>query len=133
MASNISYVEFVAEQMAGAGTITYRRMFGEYGLYCNGVYFGAVCNDRALVKITPAGEALVPDCPRGIPYEGGAEMFQPDVEDRGTLDELVRVTCAALPAKKPRRQCFVEDMPAMWPVNILFLGSKRIKKNSYPG
>ena len=99
MASNISYVEFVAEQMAGAGTITYRRMFGEYGLYCNGVYFGAVCNDRALVKITPAGEALVPDCPRGIPYEGGAEMFQPDVEDRGTLEELVRVTCA----KKPRR------------------------------
>ena len=104
MASNISYVEFVAEQMAGAGTITCRRMFGEYGLYCNGVYFGAVCNDRALVKITPAGEALVPDCPRGIPYEGGAEMFQPDVEDRGTLEELVRVTCAALPAKKPRSE-----------------------------
>ena len=103
MASNISYVEFVAEQMAGAGTITYRRMIGEYGLYCNWVDFGAVCNDRALVKITPAGEALVPDCPRGIPYEGGAEMFQPDVEDRGTLEELVRVTCAALPAKKPRR------------------------------
>ncbi len=103
MASNISYVEFVAEQMAGAGTITYRRMFGEYGLYCNGVYFGAVCNDRALVKITPAGEAFVPDCPRGIPYEGGGEMFQPDVEDREMLVELVRVTCAALPAKKPRR------------------------------
>ncbi len=27
---------------------------------------------------------------------------------------------------------FVEDMPAMWPVNILFLGRKRIKKNGYP-
>lgn len=104
MASSLSYVEFVKEQMSGAGTITHRRMFGEYGLFCDGKYFGVVCDDRALVKITPAGEALVPDCPRGIPYEGGGEMFLPDVEDRETLAELVRVTCAALRSKKPRKK-----------------------------
>ena len=85
MASSLSYVEFVMEQMSGAGTITYRRMFGEYGLYCDGKYFGVICNDRALVKITPAGEALLPD-----------------VENRAALSELVRVTCAALPEKKKR-------------------------------
>ena len=104
MASSMSYVEFIMEQMSGAGAITCRRMFGEYGLYCDGTYFGAVCNDRALVKITPAGEALLPDCPRGIPYEGGGEMFLPDAEDRETLTELARVTCAALPEKKPRKK-----------------------------
>ncbi len=104
MASNLSYVTFVMEQMSGAGTISYRRMFGEYGLYCDGKYFGGVCDDRALVKITPAGEAMLPDCPRGIPYEGGGEMLLPDVEDRETLVELVRATCAALPEKKPRKK-----------------------------
>ena len=104
MASSLRYVEFVMEQMSGAGTITYRRMFGEYGLYCDGKYFGVVCGDRALVKITPAGEALFPDCPRDIPYEGGGEMFLPDVEDREKLAELVRATCTALPAKKPRKK-----------------------------
>ena len=104
MASSLSFVEFVIEQMSGAGTVTYRRMFGEYGLYCDGKYFGCICNDRVLVKITPAGEALVPDCPRGIPYEGGGEMLLPDAEDRETLMELVRVTCAALPEKKPRKR-----------------------------
>ena len=52
MASSMSYVEFVMEQLAGAGTITCRRMFGEYGLYCDGKYFACVCNDRLLVKIT---------------------------------------------------------------------------------
>ena len=103
MASNLSYVTFVMEQMSGAGTISYRRMFGEYGLYCDGKYFGGVCDDRALVKITPAGEAMLPDCPRGIPYEGGGEMLLPDVEDRETLVELDRATCAALPEKKPRK------------------------------
>lgn len=100
MASSLSYVEFVVEQMSGAGTVTYKRMFGDYGLYCGGKYFGCVCDDRALVKITPAGEALLPDCPKGIPYNGGREMLLPDVEDQEALAELVRVTCAALPAKK---------------------------------
>ena len=104
MASSLSYVEFVMEQMSGAGSITYRRMFGECGLYCDGKYFGVICGDRVLVKITPAGEALAPDCPRDIPYEGGGEMFVPEVEDRETLTELVRVTCAALPEKKPRKK-----------------------------
>ena len=104
MASSLSYVEFVMEQLSGAGAITYRRMFGEYGLYCDGKYFACVCDGRLLVKITPAGEALLPDCPRGIPYEGGGEMLLPDVEDRETLPALVRATCAALPEKKPRKK-----------------------------
>ena len=105
MASSLSYVEFVMEQMSGAGTITCRRMFGEYGLYCDGKYFACVCGGRLLVKITPAGEALLPECPKGIPYEGGGEMLLPDVEDReAMLAELARVTCAALPEKKTRRK-----------------------------
>lgn len=104
MASSMSYVEFVMEQMSPAGTITYRKMFGEYGLYCDGKYFGCVCNDRTLVKITPAGESLLPNCPRGIPYEGGGDMLLPDVEDRERLVELVKATCAALPEKKPRKK-----------------------------
>ena len=104
MASSLSYVEFTAEQMREAGTITWRRMFGEYGLYCDGKYFGCVCDDRLLVKITPAGEALLPDCPRGIPYEGGGEMLLPDVENREVLTELVRATCAALPERQPRKK-----------------------------
>ena len=104
MASSLSYVEFVMEQLGGAGVITCRRMFGEYGLYCDGKYFACVCGDRLLVKITPAGEALLPDCPRGVPYEGGGEMLLPDAEDGETLTELARVTCAALPEKKPRKK-----------------------------
>ena len=104
MASSLSYVEFLMEQLSGAGAITYRRMFGEYGLYCDGKYFACVCDGRLLVKITPAGEALLPDCPRGIPYEGGGEMLLPDVEDRETLTALTRATCAALPEKNPRKK-----------------------------
>ena len=42
MASTREYVEFVAGQLSGAGAITYRKLFGEYGLYCDGKFFGTV-------------------------------------------------------------------------------------------
>ncbi|MGN0660513.1 MAG: TfoX/Sxy family protein [Oscillospiraceae bacterium] len=51
MASKKEFAEFVAEQLGDAGTITYRKMFGEYGLYCDGKYFAAVCDDRLFVNI----------------------------------------------------------------------------------
>ena len=102
MASHLSYVNFVCEQMAGAGTITWRRMFGEFGLYCDGKFFGVICGDQTFLKITSAGAALDPDCPRGVPYEGGSQMLMPDVEDREALSALVRVICDALPEKRRR-------------------------------
>ena len=103
MASHLSYVTFVCEQMAGAGVITWRRMFGEFGLYRDGKFFGVICDDQTFLKITPAGAALAPGCPRGVPYQGGSEMLMPDVEDRETLAALVRMTCDALPETRKRR------------------------------
>ncbi len=31
MASRIEFVQYITDQLTGAGTITYRKMFGEYG------------------------------------------------------------------------------------------------------
>ena len=38
MASSIEFVQYAAEQMSDVGEITYRKMFGEYGLYCGGIF-----------------------------------------------------------------------------------------------
>ena len=58
MASNPDFVQFVADQCAGAGEITFRKMFGDYGIYCNGKIFGLICDDRFYVKPTAAGRAF---------------------------------------------------------------------------
>lgn len=80
-------------------------MFGEYGVYCEGKYFGLICDNRFLVKITEGGERLMPGCPRGLPYEGAKEAFLIEgLEDRKFLAELVRTTCAELPAPKPKKK-----------------------------
>ena len=35
MASNADFVQYIADQCAGAGEIVTRKMFGDYGIYCN--------------------------------------------------------------------------------------------------
>ena len=55
MASHQDFVDYVAEQLREAGIIRSRKMFGEYGLYCDGVFFAVICGDQLFVKVTPAG------------------------------------------------------------------------------
>lgn len=104
MASNPEFVRWLCEQLADAGTVTSRKMFGEYGLYCDGKFFAVVCDDQLFVKPTEAGRAFLPDCPLAPPYDGAKESLQiTDPDDRETLCELVRRTCAELPAPKPKK------------------------------
>ena len=107
MASHQDFVDYVAEQLRAAGMIRSRKMFGECGLYCDGVFFAVICDDQFFVKITPQGEAAFPDLPRAPAYEGARDSFLvEDVEDRELMTELVRITCEALrstPQKKARK------------------------------
>ena len=48
MASNPEFVQYIADQLKEAGIITYRKMFGEYGIYCDGKFFATVCDDQLL-------------------------------------------------------------------------------------
>ncbi len=52
MASSQGTVDFIVEQMASAGTVSARKMFGEYGIYCDGKMVALVCDDRLFVKPT---------------------------------------------------------------------------------
>lgn len=105
MASHQDFVDYVAEQMSAAGTIRSRKMFGEYGLYCDEVFFALVCDNQLFVKITPRGEEAFPSLPKAPPYDGARDSFLiEDVDDRETLTQLVRITCEALKAAPPKKR-----------------------------
>jgi len=36
MASNANFVQYIADQCSGAGEIVTKKMFGDYGIYCDG-------------------------------------------------------------------------------------------------
>ncbi len=103
MASKLEFVEYVADQMSDAGNITYRKMFGEYGIYCDGKIFALVCEDQLFIKITEGGRRIAPELSEAQPYEGAKPYFLiEDVDDRAFLTELVTATCKELPVPKPK-------------------------------
>ena len=105
MASHPDFVNYRAEQLREAGAIRSRKMFGEYGLYCDEVFFAVICDDQLFVKVTPQGEAAFPDLPKAPPYEGAKDyIWMEDVEDRERMTELVRITCEALRGEPPKKR-----------------------------
>lgn len=104
MATKQEFVEYVADQLREMGVITYKPMFGEYGVYCDGKIAALACDDQLFVKITPAGLAAFPDLPQAPPYEGAKPYFLvEDIDDRDTLVQLMRITVSALPGPKRRK------------------------------
>lgn len=104
MASTIEYTEFIVSQLQGAGMITYKKLFGEYGLWRQGKFFGTVEDNQFYVKITRAGQALLPDAEPVAPHGGEPGMYRvEELEDRDFLAKLVVETCAELPEPRPRK------------------------------
>ncbi|MCI8589921.1 MAG: TfoX/Sxy family protein [Clostridiales bacterium] len=104
MASHLDFVEYVVDQLSEAGNITYRKMFGEYGLYCDGKIVALVCDNQLFVKITDSGRHVWPDLREAPPYDGAKNYFLvEDVENKEQLVTFVRATCAELPEPKPKK------------------------------
>ena len=102
MASNPEFMAYVAEQLSGGGNITYRAMFGEYGLYCDGIFFAVVCDNKLFIKPTDKGRNFIGNPEEAPPYPGAKNQFliEEKLEDRDWLGELVRITVKSLPKKK---------------------------------
>ncbi len=106
MASRHGTVDFIVEQMASAGVVTARKMFGEYAIYCDQRLVALVCDDKLFVKPTVAGRAFIGQVTEAPPYEGAKPCLVIPGErwdDRDWLSTLVRVSAAELPlpARKP--------------------------------
>lgn len=106
MATEESFAEYVADQMAADCGITFRKMFGEYGFYSHGKFFGMICDDRLFFKPTEAGRAFIGEVREGTPFPGARPhiLIEDEIEDREWLSELVRVTVEALPPPKAKKK-----------------------------
>ena len=67
MAPHQDFVDYVAEQLREAGVIRCRKMFGEYGLYCDDLFFAVICDDQLFVKPTRRRKRRFPIWPRPRP------------------------------------------------------------------
>ena len=105
MASNSDFVQYIADQCAGAGAITVKKMFGDYGIYCDGKIFGLICDNCFYVKHTDAVRPLLRVVDMRPPYDGAKDYFYiVDVDDHEYLSLIVRETCRALPEPKAKKK-----------------------------
>ena len=95
MASSPDVVEYICFQLRHAGDISFRKMFGDYGLYCGRTFFGLVCDNQLYVKITEPGLKMFPQQEQGCPYPGARPHFLvTELDDDRALSSLVRETCS---------------------------------------
>ena len=106
MATAQTTVDVILEAIAGAGAVSARKMFGEYGVYCDGKIVGLVCDDQPFVKVTEAGRAWLGDAVDLAPAYPGAKLsFRVDGErwdDAEWMAGLVRATWGELPVAVPK-------------------------------
>jgi TfoX/Sxy family transcriptional regulator of competence genes len=103
MASQQSTVDFIVDQIRGAGVVHAKKMFGEYGVYCDGKMVALVCDDQLYVKPSAPGRAFAGECAEGSPYPGAKPCLVisgDQWDDAEWLTHLIAISAAALPAPK---------------------------------
>jgi len=107
MSSDQSNVDFIVGQMLGAGDVSYKKMFGEYGLYCNGKMVASVCDNKLFIKPTIRGRDYIGDVVEESPYPGAKPNFlisSEKIKNGQWLSELVRITTEELPAPAAKKK-----------------------------
>ena len=105
MSSDQRFVGYVCDQIAEAGRVSFRKMFGEYVIYCDERVVALVCDDRLFVKPTPGGRAFIGEPVEAPAYTGAKPSFliEDALDDRAWITDLIRITTSELPPPKPKR------------------------------
>ncbi len=81
MATQISFINYVCEQLDGIGNIHYKKMFGEYMVYVNNKPVIIVCDNTAYVKKHECIKEMMENASVGFPYNGAKEHYVLDIDD----------------------------------------------------
>lgn len=106
MASTSIFMEYISEQIAEAGNISYKKMFGEYAVYCDEKVVAFVCDNQLFVKPTAAGrEMLGTNLHEAPPFPGAKLYFRitEELDDKKLLSSIIAATANELPAPKPKK------------------------------
>jgi TfoX/Sxy family transcriptional regulator of competence genes len=106
LASDKNFVDFIVDQIENAGDISYRKMFGEYAIYCNHKVVALVCDNRLFIKPSEKGKNYIGNVKESSPYPGAKLHYfiEDQFEDREWLSELIRITFNEIPEPKPKNK-----------------------------
>ncbi|HHF7365166.1 TPA: GNAT family N-acetyltransferase [Legionella bozemanae] len=95
MASKEDTVFLILDQIKDAGSISAKKMFGEYAIYCNNKVVALVCDDMFFVKPTVSGKSFLGEVDEQSPYPGAPKYYFISGElweDSEWMTELIKIT-----------------------------------------
>ncbi|MBK9740753.1 MAG: TfoX/Sxy family protein [Actinobacteria bacterium] len=104
MATKKSTVDSVLRSLIPAN-VRAKPMFGEYGLYCDDVFVGLVCDDRLYLKVAALTDERLATTELAAPYPGARDCYlisAAGLADDDWLRTIVQATAAALPPARRR-------------------------------
>lgn len=104
MATTTDFIEFVCSQIAAAGEVRSRKMFGDYIVYLDEKPVITVCDDVCYVKKLPVIEAMMRDAECGFPYDGAKEHYILDVGHAESAVKVIKAVWEAVPFPKKRNR-----------------------------
>ena len=102
MASDIDFVNYVVDQINDVGTVSQKKMFGEYMVYVNQKPCILICNNTAYVKKLDCVKEFYTTEETGYPYKGAKEHYILDVDNRETLKNIVLALEKVIPIPKKK-------------------------------
>jgi len=94
MATSVDYIEFVCDQIRGAGEIRYKKMFGQY----------MVCDNTVFVKKLDDIKDKMKDAEVGFPYKGAKEHYILDIENTEWNKAIIHILEEITPLPKPKKK-----------------------------
>lgn len=107
MSSSQKTVDYIVGQMVAAGDVSFKKMFGEYGIFCGDKMVALVCDDKLFVKPTIRGRAYIGDVVEAPPYPGAKPSFlipTKKLEDIEWLSGLIKITVEELPRSVKKKK-----------------------------
>ncbi len=109
MATSPEFMQFVYDQVKSDDhDITYKKMFGEYMLYCDGRAVLLICDDTVFVKQIPASLTVFEKygiCPEtGTPYNGAKPHYILDIDNTDLARDMVRELARVLPVPTRKKR-----------------------------
>ncbi len=105
MPTDAAFVDHVLDQIHGAGVVAVRKMFGAYGVYCDGKVVGLICHNQFFLKPLPEALALMGAPVYAPPYPGARPhlLLAEELDAPDRVARFLRAFAEALPAPKPKK------------------------------
>ena len=103
MATTVDFIECVCSQVAGAGAVRYKKMFGEYMGYVDEKPVLLVCDNTVYIKMLPCLSELMRDAERGTPYNGAKEHYILDIDDAESATAIAKLAAQNTPLPKKKK------------------------------